>query len=160
VLHRLRSTLARMKAELELAEAEGTIPPIGRLLEDLEEAFALLSAAEDADQRATQVLIVDDDSRLAEITARGLRRLGFDAHASAALRKLNPGEVLIVDLGLIDGLEESQLEDVRAARPIIVTGAADRASRALSESVDASGYLVKPVDLEQLGAAIRRRTET
>jgi len=149
-----------MKGELELAEVEGTIPPIERLLEDLEEAFALLSAAEDADQAATQVLIVDNDGRLAEITARGLRRLGFDAHASAALRKLNPGEVLIVDLGLIDGLEESHLQDLRAARPIIVTGAADRASRALGESVDASGYLLKPVDLEQLAAAIRRRIET
>lgn len=149
-----------MKAELELAEAEGTVPPIERLLEDLEEAFALLSAAEDADQPATQVLIVDDDSRLAEITARGLRRLGFDAHASAALRKVNPGEVLIVDLGLIAGMDESQLDDLRATRPIIVTGAADRASRALGERVDATGYLVKPVDFEQLGAAIRRRIET
>ena len=48
-LHRLRSTLARMKAELELAEADGTSPPVERLLEDLDEAFGLLSAAEDAD---------------------------------------------------------------------------------------------------------------
>ena len=149
-----------MKAELELAEADGTSPPIERLLEDLEEAFTLLSAAEDADQLATHVLVVDDDSRLAEVTARGLRRLGFDAHASAALRKVRPGEVLIVDLGLIDGLEEAQRAEVRAARPIIVTGATDRASRALGDSVDASDYLVKPVDLDELSAAIKRRRHT
>jgi DNA-binding response OmpR family regulator len=146
-----------MKAELELAEADGTSPPIERLLEDLQEAFGLLSVAEDADQPAVQVLVVDDDSRLAEVTAKGLRRLGFDAHASARLGKLRPGEVLIVDLGLIDGLEESQLDEVRAARPIIVTGATDRASRAIGDSVDASDYLVKPVALDDLIAAIKRR---
>ena len=32
------------------------------------------------------VLVVDDDARLAEITARGLRRLGFDADSSSRLR--------------------------------------------------------------------------
>jgi DNA-binding response OmpR family regulator len=148
-----------MKAELELAEADGTSPPIERLLEDLEEAFGLLSAAEDADQPVTRVLVVDDDSRLAEITARGLRRLGYAARASATLGELRLGEVLIVDLGLIDGLDQSQLEDVRAARPIIVTGATDRASRALGDSVRASDYLVKPVELDQLSAAIKRRKQ-
>lgn len=146
-----------MKAELELAEADGTSPPIERLLQDLQEAFGLLSVAEDADQPPAQVLVVDDDGRLAEVTAKGLRRLGFDAHASATLGKLRPGEVLIVDLGLIEGLEESQLDEVRAARPIIVTGATDRASRAIGDSVDASDYLVKPVDLDDLIAAIKRR---
>src|SRR5487761_1044287 len=140
-LHRLRSTLARLKAELELAETDGLTPPVDRLLADLDEAFTLLGAAEGATQPVTRVLVTDDDSRLAEITARGLRRLGFDAHASSTLGELRPGEVLIVDLGLLETLDEAQLEDVRAARPIIVTGATDRASRALGDSVDASGYL-------------------
>lgn len=156
-LHRLRSTLARLKAELELAEADGTSPPIERLLEDLDEAFGLLSAAEGADRPATSVLVVDDDNRLAEVTAKGLRRLGFDAHASASLPRLTAGVVLIVDLGLLDELDGAGLEAVRLARPIIVTGAADRASRALGERVAASDYLVKPVDLEQLRAAINLR---
>jgi two-component system nitrogen regulation response regulator GlnG len=151
--------LARIKAELELAEADGTSPPVGRLLEDLEEAFAWLSAAEDTGESATRVVIVDDDNRLAEITAKGLRRLGFDARASASLGRLKAGEVLILDLGLLDALDEAELEDVRAARPIIVTGAADRASRARGERVNATDYLVKPVDLKELRAAINRRTE-
>jgi CheY-like chemotaxis protein len=159
-LHRLRSTLARLKAELELADADGTLPPLERLLGDLDEAFGLLSAAEGADSLATAVLIVDDDSRLAEVTAKGLRRLGFDAHASASLPRLTAGVVLIIDLGLLDELDEAELEGVRGARPIIVTGAADYASRALGERADASDYLVKPVDLEQLAAAIRRRAQS
>ena len=155
-LHRLRSTLARMKAELELAEADATAVPVERLLEDLEEAFGELAIAEDAGA-ATRVLVVDDDERLAEVTARGLRRLGFDAHASTAVRALRFAEVLVVDLGLLSGLDEAALEAVRMARPVIVTGGTDRAARALGERVDASDYLVKPVDLAELKEAINRR---
>src|SRR5665213_2654112 len=78
-LHRLRSTLARLKAELELSQVDGTVPPVDRLLSDLEEAFAHLGLVEDAIQAPFRVLVVDDDGRLAEITARGLRRLGYEA---------------------------------------------------------------------------------
>lgn len=145
-----------MKAELELAEADGVVPPVERLLEDLDEAFSELALAEDAGS-AARVLVVDDDSRLAEVTARGLRRLGFDAHAAANLRALRTGEVLVVDLGVLEGLDDAALELVRSARPIIVTGATDRASRAAGDRVDPSDYLVKPVDLAELATAVNRR---
>jgi DNA-binding response OmpR family regulator len=39
----------------------------------------------------------------------------------------------------------------------VVTGATDRASRALADSVAAADYLVKPVMLAELAAAIDRR---
>jgi ActR/RegA family two-component response regulator len=39
----------------------------------------------------------------------------------------------------------------------VVTGAADAASRSLATSLEASDYLVKPVELEDLAAAISRR---
>ena len=156
-LHRLRSTLARMKAELELSEADGTTPPIDRLLADLEEAFALLSSAENASHGVARVLVVDDDGRLAEITARGLRRLGFDAESSSQLRELHGGEVLVFDLGLFPSLDAAAKKSVRAAKPVVVTGATDAAGRALAASLDASDYLVKPVEIEELAAAIRRR---
>ncbi len=156
-LHRLRSTLARLKAELELAESDEAEPPVARLLEDVDEALGFLSAAEAAVQVEARVLVADDDVRLAEITARGLRRQGFDADASASLRLTMAGEVLVVDLGLLSELDDAGLDAVREARPIIVTGATDRASRSLADRVEASDYLVKPVDLEVLAAAIRRR---
>jgi len=145
-----------MKAELELAEADGVPVSVERLLEDVDEAFGALAVAEDAGA-AVRVLVVDDDMRLAEVTARGLRRLGFDAHAAPALRALRSGEVLVVDLGLLTELDGAGYESLRAARPIVVTGAADRGSRALGERVAASDYLVKPVDLSELAAAISRR---
>ena len=158
-LHRLRSTLARLKGELELAEEDGSAPVAARLLADVDEALSFLSAAEDALEPAVRVLVVDDDMKLAEITARGLRRRGFEADASATLRLVMSGEVLVLDLGLLHGLDDPALDEVRAARPIIVTGGTDRASRALGERVDASDYLVKPVDVEELARAIRKRAE-
>ena len=63
----------------------------------------------------------------------------------------------MLDLGLLHGLDEAALDEVRAARPIIVTGGTDRASRALGDRVDASAYLVKPVVIDELADAIRRR---
>jgi CheY-like chemotaxis protein len=156
-LHRLRSTLARLKAELELAEADGTTPPTGRLLADLDEAFALLATAEGATHASGRVLVLDDDARLAEITARGLRRLGFDAGSASRPRELRDGEVLVFDLGLLAELDAAARRSVRSAKPIVVTGATDAAGRALAASLDASDYLVKPVELEELAAAIRRR---
>ncbi len=158
-LHRLRSTLARVKAELELAEVDGTAPPVERLLGDLDEAFMLLAEAEDADgvRRRARVLVIDDDRRLADVTARGLRRLGYEADPTDVVRGARPGEVLVVDLGMLEGLAPDVIAGVRRARPIIVTGASGSAARTLADAVAASAYLVKPVELEQLVAAIERR---
>jgi DNA-binding response OmpR family regulator len=100
---------------------------------------------------------VDDDGRLAEITARGLRRMGFDADSSSQVRELHDGEVLVFDLGLFTSLDAAAKKSVRAAKPIVVTGATDAAGRALAASLGASDYLVKPVEIEELAAAIRRR---
>jgi DNA-binding response OmpR family regulator len=149
--------LARLKAELELAHVDGVAAPTERLLDDVREALSLLGTVEDATHLRGAVLVVDDDARLAEITARGLRRLGFDADSSDALRALRPREVLVVDLSLVAILDATSYGEVVRSRPIVVTGATDSASRALAESLDASEYLVKPVELEDLAAAINRR---
>ena len=144
---------------MELAEADGVTPPIDSLLADLDQAFALLGLAEGVIHEAGRVLVVDDDGRLAEITARGLRRLGFDADSSSQVPPLRDGDVLVFDLGLLAGLDAAAKKLVRAAKPIVVTGATDAHGRALAASLDASDYLVKPVELEELAAAIRRRLE-
>jgi CheY-like chemotaxis protein len=158
-LHRLRSTLARLKAELELAEADGAAPPTGLLLADVDEALAHLSSAEESDKPSVRVLVLDDDARLGEITARGLRRLGFDADSGAVLPASFDDAVPVVDLGLLDGADASALARLRAARPIVVTGATDRASRDRASDAGATDYLVKPVDLEELASALRRRLD-
>lgn len=156
-LHRLRSTLARLKAELELAQADGVAPPVSRLLGDLEEALALLREVERAALGLVTVLVVDDDARLAELTARGLRRSGYEAESTGSYREPRPGEVVVFDLGLYASLDEDARSALRSVAPIVVTGATDLGWRALAKSLNASDYLVKPVELEDLVAAIERR---
>jgi CheY-like chemotaxis protein len=156
-LHRLRSTLARLKAELEMSLADGTAPPVEPLLGDLNDAFGHLRTAEEAAFGLVPVLVIDDDARLAELTARGLRRLGYDAESAVGLRDLRPRELVVFDLGLAPGLGERDRSTLKASRPIVVTGATDPRSRAVAASLEASDYLVKPIELEDLVAAIRRR---
>jgi len=158
-LHRLRSALARMKAELELAESEGELALAGRLRQDLGDAFDLLGAVESFLFQVVPVLVLDDDERLAELTARGLRRLGYEAESSASVRRLRPGEVVVLDLSLSASLRPDERAIILAARPIVVTGATDPASRAAADELGASDYLVKPVDLGGLATAIQRRVE-
>jgi DNA-binding response OmpR family regulator len=146
-----------MRAELELAHEDGSAPSVERLLGDVSDALDLLGQVEVAALHLVSVLVVDDDERLAELTARGLRRLGYDADSAIRLRPLRSGEVVVFDLGASASLDFAEREALRSARPIIVTGAADPASRAMAEDLDASAYLVKPVDLEELAVAIKRR---
>jgi len=156
-LHRLRSTLARLKAELELAVLDGTEAPTERLHADVNEALALLRTVEEAAFELATIRVVDDDVRLAEVTARGLRRLGYEADSRVDLHAIGAREIVVFDLSLATGLDTEARDQLRAARPIVVTGATDPGSRALAASLGASDYLVKPIDLEDLAAAISRR---
>lgn len=156
-LHRLRSTLARVRAELELAEVDNEAPSVDRLLSDMRDALEALNSVEAAALGVVRVLVVDDDARLGELIARGLRRLGFDAESAVVLRSLRPREVVVFDLGLSASLSGLDRESLRASRPVVLTGAVDSGSRALAEDLQASDYLVKPVEPEVLAAAIKRR---
>ncbi len=146
-----------MRAEVELADSDGAAPPIERLLSDLREALEMLGQVESAAFDLVRVVVLDDDERLGELTARGLRRLGYEAESSISMRPLRPRDVVVLDLGLVESFDPAQRAAVKKARPIVVTGAADPGSRALADDLDASDYLVKPVELEELAAAIKRR---
>lgn len=127
------------------------------MLDDLRDALETLSRVESAALGVVRVLVVDDDERLGELTARGLRRLGFDAESAGGLRSLRPREVVVFDLGLLVKLSRGDRTALRASKPVVMTGAVDAASRALAQDLDASDYLVKPVEPEVLAAAIMRR---
>ena len=156
-LHRLRSTLARARAELELAVSDGGPVPVERLVDDLREALGLLGQVESAVFSLVSVLVLDDDERLAELTARGLRRRGYEAESASGMRTLRRHDVVVFDLSLSSSLSVEEVAALRAARPIVVTGATDPGSRALAEDLGASDYLVKPVEMDDLVAAISRR---
>ena len=156
-LHRLRSTLARARAELEVAEEDGQSVEADRVLADVREALELLGRVEAEVLSLVSVLVIDDDERLGELMARGLRRLGYDAHSTTGMRILKPREIVVLDLGLTSSLDAEARAALKASRPIVLTGATDRASRALAEALSASDYLIKPVELDDLAAAIKRR---
>src|SRR5438034_1016726 len=101
----------RRGSAIELAHSDGDPPPVDRLLVDLHEALDLLGQVEAAAFSIVSVLVVDDDERLAELTARGLRRLGYEAESSGRLRALRPREVVVFDLGLFASLDASRSEE-------------------------------------------------
>lgn len=146
-----------MKAELELASLDESPELVDRLSGDVREALGVLGSVESLALALVPVLVLDDDERLGELTARGLRRLGYEAESSSRMRPLRPQEVVVLDLSLASSLDADGLAALKASRPIVVTGATDHASRGLAQDLDASEYLVKPVELEGLVAAIRRR---
>jgi DNA-binding response OmpR family regulator len=83
--------------------------------------------------------------------------MGFDADSAVSPRAMRPGEILVFDLSLVEVLDGAAYRQVQSTRPIVLTGATDPSSRALASALDASDYLVKPVELEDLAAAINRR---
>ena len=147
-----------MKAELELSASDGDPLSAERLLGDVREALDFVGQVESSALLVVPVLVLDDDERLGDLTARGLRRLGFDAESATAMRPLRAGEIVIFDLSLSSSLSPDDRSTLVASGPIVVTGAVDSASRALAERLGARDYLVKPVDVADLAAAIRRAT--
>jgi DNA-binding response OmpR family regulator len=141
-----------------MAAADGAAPPVSLLLGDLREALEVLGEVESSALGVVRVLVVDDDERLGELTARGLRRLGYEAEASSSVRPMRKREIVVFDLGVLQALSADERAALQAARPIVVTGAVDSGSRAVAADLNASDYLVKPVELEDLAAALSRRT--
>lgn len=146
-----------MRAELEVAEAAGEPPPTEALQADLRQALEVLEEIEASASGLVRVLVLDDDERLGELTARALRRVGFEAEATSAVRPLRSHELVVLDLGLAGGLDASARALLKRARPIVVTGATDPAARAAAAQLDATDYLIKPVELDDLVDALKRR---
>ena len=113
---------------------------------------------------ALRVLVVDDNEDAAELLGEALAAAGHEvriAHdapeALAAARDFAP-EVAVLDIGLpvMDGYElASRLRgDPRPPRLIAVTGYGQQTDRARSQAAGFERHLVKPVDLEELLAAL------
>ncbi|ALG69889.1 transcriptional regulator [Azospirillum thiophilum] len=112
-----------------------------------------------------RLLLIEDNVRLASLTAEGLRKAGFAVdlvhsaeEASAALAVAGFDAVLL-DLGLpdADGLTLlSGLRDRADATPVLILTARDRVDdRVRGLNLGADDYLLKPFALEELVARIR-----
>jgi len=114
-----------------------------------------------------RLLLVEDDPMIGEALRAGLKRDGFTVDwvrearaAQAALRTAPlPFELLLLDLGLPggDGLQLLKSERQRGlALPVLIITARDAVSdRVQGLDAGADDYLIKPFDLDELGARIR-----
>ncbi len=120
----------------------------------------------------TRVLVVDDDSTVAEVVLGYLRREGFEAaHAADGLAALAvaaaaPPDLVVLDLMLpgIDGLEVCRR--LRADRPdlpvVMLTARGEEEDRIAGLEVGADDYVVKPFSPRELALRVRsvlRRAE-
>src|SRR5438270_2982280 len=159
LLHELRSTLARLKAELDLLAAEDQQEK-RNVLDSVDDALRVLDSLELAERVTTPplVLVIDDDQRLASITARQLARLGFSTQVlenlSAVPAATEVGTRAVVDLGVLRLAGEDERDQLRLLRPIVVSGSTDPIARIEAESYGASDYLTKPVDLDDLRTSL------
>ena len=115
------------------------------------------------------VLLVEDDERIAQPLAEGLRRQGFTTSCvsnGAEALAASGADVILLDLGLpdLDGLEVCRRLRARSTVPIlIITARGDETDRVVGLELGADDYLVKPFGFRELVARIRavqRRTAT
>jgi two-component system OmpR family response regulator/two-component system response regulator QseB len=112
-----------------------------------------------------RILLAEDDAMLGDGLRAGLRQLGFQVDwvrdGVAAERELSTGDfaAAVLDLGLPlkDGLEVLQaLRQRKITTPVLVLTARDAIpDRIRGLDLGADDYVVKPVDLHELGARLR-----
>ncbi|GAA2231164.1 response regulator transcription factor [Streptomyces indiaensis] len=111
-----------------------------------------------------QVLLVEDDERIAGPLAEGLGRYGYAVErartGSAALAAPEP-EMVLLDLGLpdMDGIDVCRALRRRSDVPIImITARGEEIDRVLGLELGADDYMAKPFGVRELVARIRAVT--
>jgi len=114
-----------------------------------------------------RILLVEDETAIAEPLAEGLSREGFAverAATAAAALSAGPADLVLLDLRLPDGdgLDVCRRLRERSDVPIIVvTARGEETDRVVGLELGADDYIVKPFGLRELIARIRavsRRT--
>jgi DNA-binding response OmpR family regulator len=112
-----------------------------------------------------RILLAEDDTILGDGLRAGLRQLGFQVDwvrdGLVAERELISGDyaAAVLDLGLPnkDGLDVLQaVRDKKITTPVLVLTARDAVpDRIRGLNLGADDYVIKPVDLNELGARVR-----
>ena len=156
-LHRLRSALARVQAEAELLELDGT--GVEGVMSGLAVALAELEGLEEAAASPPVAVVLEDEERLGVLTVRGLVRCGVPAVLATslepALRLAAAGAVLVADLSALAGEAETSAAAIHAVGPIIISGGTSAEARTLADGLGARAYFLKPVDHAELAAVVR-----
>ena len=113
---------------------------------------------------AQTILIVEDDQETRNLVARYLRENAFNVAVAANGHEMNRYigqnrvDLIVLDLMLPgeDGLSLCRRLRVDSATPIIIlTARGDDVDRILGLEMGADDYVIKPVDLYELGARLR-----
>jgi two-component system OmpR family response regulator len=120
-----------------------------------------------------RVLVVEDEAKLAQVLARGLREEGYAVDVTGRgedalwMAKANPYDAILLDVMLpgADGFEVCRrLRDQAVWSPVLMLTARDAVNDRVSGlDAGADDYLAKPFSFEELLARIRalvRRTPT
>jgi len=112
-----------------------------------------------------RILLIEDNSRLAQSLAKGLSGEGFDldtfptAQEGIAAFSSLQYDAVVLDLGLTDSDGLETLEDLRRRKgeiPVLILTARDSVeSRVRGLDAGADDYLVKPFAMTELAARIR-----
>ena len=121
----------------------------------------MVEQAETADR---SLLIVDDDAPLRNRLARAMEQRGFTVVSAASVAEgleasgTAPPAYAVVDLRLEDGNGLEVVEALRAARDgvriVMLTGYGNIATAVVAIKAGAIDFLAKPVDADQLTAAL------
>jgi two-component system response regulator QseB len=115
-----------------------------------------------------RILLIEDDDMLGEAVHDGLQQEGYvvdwvrDGGAALAAVSTSSFSAVVLDLGLPDGDGLTVLRWLRQngrATPVVIVTARDRVSdRIAGLDAGADDYLVKPFDIDELGARLRAIT--
>ncbi len=111
-----------------------------------------------------QILVVEDDARIADVIAKNLEAAGYECHQSidggqalADFARLRPS-LVVLDLGLpgLDGLEVTRRIRRDSDVPIlVVTARSAEADKLLGLELGADDYVTKPFSTAELIARVR-----
>jgi len=111
-----------------------------------------------------QILVVEDDARIADLIVKNLEAVGYACHASpdggralADYERLRPA-LVVLDLGLggLDGLEVARRIRKESDVPILmVTARTGESDKLLGLEIGADDYVTKPFSTAELVARVR-----
>lgn len=114
----------------------------------------------------SRVLVVDDDKACARTLELHLRAQGhdpvvaYDADAGLMLARVEPPELVILDIRMEGRSGLDALPDFRALQPapevVMITAFHDMASTIAAMQKGAADYIHKPIDVDELDAALER----
>lgn len=111
-----------------------------------------------------RILVVEDNPRMGELIAQGLRERGFACDIARRLEQADDAlasatfDLILLDIGLPDGdgLEWLRAHPQRGLPPVIVLTARDGlADRITGLDAGADDYLPKPFAMDELAARVR-----